>query len=283
MIFFFGKPFIYRKCDIQIHVYKINFFDTTNCFREHFRFTKESMLRLVELLKPNLQHQSRRGLPLTPLQQTCVAMSYFASATFQRTAGLLGGVKKTCAHTTIHRVTRAICLLARDYIQPPSVQQMQESADFFIEKYGLPYFSCGVDGTQVPLASKPIEADLPPGLNGQDFWCRHQCYSFNCQIVANHRHQIYSITARWAGSTHDSRIWRASSFKEWFEDISNTNRFLIAGDSAYPLSEKLMKPFFRPPPQSREASFNHKLSGLRTICTEDTIGKIFSFIHLYSF
>jgi hypothetical protein len=90
------------------------------------------MLQLVELIKLNLQRQSNRGVPLTPLQQTCVAMSYFASATFQRTAGLLGGVKKTCAHNTIHRVTRAICLLARDYIQPPNVQQMQESTDFFL-------------------------------------------------------------------------------------------------------------------------------------------------------
>jgi hypothetical protein len=49
------------------------------------------------------------------------------------------------------------------------------------------------------------------------------------------------------------------------------NAFSILGDSAYPISPQLMKPYFRPEdPQKRR--FNHKLSAIRTICTENVIG-----------
>ena len=47
--------------------------------------------------------------------------------------------------------------------------------------------------------------------------------------------------------------------------------FFITGDSAYPISPQLMKPYFRPEdPQKRR--FNYKLSAIRTICTENIIG-----------
>lgn len=108
------------------------------------------MLGLVDLLEPNLSFTSNREMPLSPQQQTCVAMSYLASSTFQRTAGLLAGVSKTCAHSTIHRVTRAIYHLAGNFIKVPSEDQMKETADFFMQKYGLPNFACGVDGTKFP-------------------------------------------------------------------------------------------------------------------------------------
>ena len=38
-------------------------------FQQNFRFTKDGMTQLVDLLEPHLIHHTGRGNPLTPLQQ----------------------------------------------------------------------------------------------------------------------------------------------------------------------------------------------------------------------
>ena len=70
-------------------------------------------------------------------------MTYYASGTFQRTAGFLAGVKKSCANQTIRRVTTAICQLAKETIKLPNRREMRATSDFFEEKYALPNFAMG--------------------------------------------------------------------------------------------------------------------------------------------
>jgi hypothetical protein len=48
-------------------------------------------------------------------------------------------------------------------------------------------------------------------------------------------------------------------------------KVLFLGDSAYPISRVLMKPYVQPC-NREQTNFNRKLSGIRTICTENTIG-----------
>jgi hypothetical protein len=61
-------------------------------------------------------------------------MSYFASATFQHTAGFIAGTQKSCAHDTILAVTDALCKTAPEIIKMPSKKRMQQSAEFFRQK-----------------------------------------------------------------------------------------------------------------------------------------------------
>ena len=87
------------------------------------------------------------------------------------------------------------------------------------------------------------------------------------QIISNETKKICNVVSRWAGSTHDARVWNNSNAKVWLEQ---QERFLMCGDSAYPISPKLLKPYFRPvDPQKKR--FNHLLSGIRTVCTENVI------------
>ena len=126
---------------------------------------------LVDEIGDQLCRPNERGLPLTPLQQICLAMTYYASGTFQRTAGFLSGVRKSCACKTIRRVTNALCQLAPEVIQMPTQSEMEVSAAHFEHRFGLPNFALGVDGTHVRLGLRPSEKDLPNGVNPQDFWC----------------------------------------------------------------------------------------------------------------
>jgi hypothetical protein len=44
-------------------------------------------------------------------------------------------------------------------------------------------------------------------------------------IVGNEEQVLYSIVARWAGSSHDNRVWWSSAAKDWIEHSG----FMVAG------------------------------------------------------
>lgn len=102
--------------------------------RRHYRLSKRGVLQLTGLLDDDLKFGSDRGSPLTPLQQVCLTLAYVGGGTFQHTAGLIGGVSKSCANITIHRVTEAICRISPDYIKMPTRTEMRESAQFFYSR-----------------------------------------------------------------------------------------------------------------------------------------------------
>lgn len=112
----------------------------------------------------NLSFETERGNPLTPLQQTCLTLTFLASGTFQRTAGYMAGVKKSCASVTVHRVTTAICQMAPFVIKLPTRVEMRRTADYFQARYGLPNFALGVDGTHIRLGVRPNKNEIPNGV-----------------------------------------------------------------------------------------------------------------------
>lgn len=79
---------------------------------------------------------------------------------------------------------------------------------------------------------------------------------------------LYDIDVGWPGSTHDARVWRRSQVKA---HIDQQRRFYIAGDSAYPMSEVLVKPYTAVESVNDRSMrlFNKRLSGIRTRTTEN--------------
>ena len=80
-------------------------------FGVRFRLRKDSVNILTDILKDNLQHQTRRGLPLTPVQQVLVNLRFYAKASFQQEIGDLFGISKYAVCKVIHRVSRVIALV----------------------------------------------------------------------------------------------------------------------------------------------------------------------------
>ncbi len=91
-------------------------------------------------------------------------------------------------------------------------------------------------------------------------------YGLNTQVVADSQCRIREVVS-WPGSTHDARIWRSSSTKALMEQ---QEQFFVLGDSAYPISRTLVKPYKNP--TGNQVPFNRALSGARTHLTENTIG-----------
>jgi hypothetical protein len=78
---------------------------------------------------------------------------------------------------------------------------------------------------------------------------------------------IHSIDVRLARKT---RVWRGSVVKQVMEAQTE---FCILSDNAYPMLRTLLKPFSRRKVTTPDhGCFNHKLSGMRTILTENPIG-----------
>ena len=76
-------------------------------FRFHFCLRKNWVNDHVTILEKDLQHQTRRGMPLTPMQQVLIALRFYATGTFQRVIGDLFGVSAFAACTAIHKVSKA--------------------------------------------------------------------------------------------------------------------------------------------------------------------------------
>jgi len=238
-------------------------------FYQHFRFSKENLLKVVDFIQEDLQFPNNRGLPLSPLQQVCLTLSYYTSGCYLRAAGYFIGVKRACACTTQKRVSSALCKKSHHLIKLPRPEELREAANDLCTQFGIPNCPLGVDGTHIRLENSPIQDDLPEGVHPQDFWCRKQFFSLNVQLIGDNRHLIRDLEAKWAGSTHDARVWKNSAAKVLLE---SQREFTVAADSAYPISRTILKPFRDPVPSQRHAKFNRALSGLRTICTENTIG-----------
>jgi hypothetical protein len=240
-------------------------------FQRTFRFTKQAVVVLVEMLHEQLNHVSNRGLPLSVEQQVLIALNYYAGGQFQRVTALCGGVSQPTVWRVIHRVSHAICMHKAQHMRMPTEEQMHATAQRMLERFHLPRFAFAVDGMMVRFDVAP--RDIPDNTRLQEYWCRKGFFALNCQMVCNDQGLILDLDCDWPGSTHDARIWAWSDVRQYLESVEGFF-FFVAGDSAYPISPILMKPY-----PNRDAGqdasmrlFNSRLSGLRTVMSENVFG-----------
>lgn len=142
--------------------------------------------------------------------------------------------------------------------------------DEFEESYGIPQIMGAIDGCH-------IEINAPPD-NHEDYFNRKQHYSVNLQGIVDANLKFIHATVGYPGSIHDARVLiRLSGLYDIAQNeqilsgpTCNINgietRPLLAGDSAYPLTSWLVKPYLdrgRLTPEKRK--FNLKLSALRCV------------------
>jgi hypothetical protein len=237
-------------------------------FRQHFRFSKDSVDRLTQMLYEDLSFETNRGLPVPPFQQVCIALNHYAGGHFQRISAWCAGISQNGARLCLIRVTDALIKRKSEFIFMPNVDKMLDTAQRMYDKFKLPRFAYAVDGVQMRFSDAPRK--IPENKTTQMFWCRKQYYAINTQVVGNDRF-IYDVDCGWPGSTHDARIWNRSEVRRIVEE---QRRFIMAGDSGYPISENLMKPY--PTNESsqdrRKRLFNRRISGLRTMMSECLFG-----------
>lgn len=122
-----------------------------------------------------------------------------------------------------------------------------------------------------------------PTDNHEDYFNRKQHYSVYLQAIVDSNLKFIHVTVGYPGSINDPRVLRLSGLYELEENeqilsgptrnINGTEiRPLLAGDSAYPLTNWLVKPYpgrGRLTPEQR--NFNVKFSALRSECSGTSI------------
>ena len=209
-------------------------------FKSHFRFDKQSVVRLVDEL--GLHRENNRGLPINPQQALCICLCHLAGGHYQRISALcIGNVSKSTAHYAIKDVRSRILQLKSTYMKMPTRQEREETAAYVLEKYKLPGFAYGIDGMLVKFEQLPRGIPVGAGYPvAQSFWTRKACPGIPAPTLGNERHLILAVDKDWQGSAHDAVIWEHSLFKTIVEE---NREHLVAGDSAFPISDVLIKPY----------------------------------------
>ena len=233
-------------------------------FRLQFRFSKDSVDNLVDLVTPHFPQDDRRHV-LTPLQNVLVTLSSLAGDEFQRTSALLTWCCQKTVSNCVTRTFNALEALKPDFVYLPTQSEMQDSANEIRERFNLDTFPYGIDCVHMIFREKPrnIVGDNAPAR----FYNRKGRYSLNVQVIGDAFHRIRDIDVRYPGCAHDSTIWNYSSARNHLM----RQPYHLAGDAGYPLSETLIKPFAEPT-TSRKRLFNHHLSQACVVMTEDLFG-----------
>lgn len=79
-----------------------------NVLIERYRFSREGIIYLTNLLDPYVKSSTRRSRALTTAQTVCIALRFFASGTFLYTVGDAENIGKSAVCRAIRKVYLAL-------------------------------------------------------------------------------------------------------------------------------------------------------------------------------
>ena len=88
--------------------------------RVRYRFRRESILFITNLVAGDISRNTRRNHALTPLQQVLIALRFYASGSFLQVIGDTFGVDKLTVSRVITDVSRALIVKQPRFIKWPS-------------------------------------------------------------------------------------------------------------------------------------------------------------------
>jgi DDE superfamily endonuclease len=212
-------------------------------FLFHFRMSRECFWELVSLLKnhPNFNRvdgDSRGSCPRPAEQQLLVLLKYFGSdgnsaSSFNIGAffGISYGNVKSCRLSALQAL---LTLEDRTYFWPDS-EERKQIANRIREAYLFPNCVGLIDGTLLPLATRPL-------LHGENYLSRKRFYAIVMLVVCDDQSRILYYHVGWPGSVHDNRVWRTCKLFKNCAVMFSPREYLL-GDSAFTASDILIPPF----------------------------------------
>ncbi|GBP36386.1 Putative nuclease HARBI1 [Eumeta japonica] len=229
-------------------------------FQKRYRFDKNTVIFINEIISPDLAPVSNRKCTLSVLEQLFITLRFYATGTFQIVVGDDINVHKTTVSRVVFKVSKEIAKLARNYIAMPTSRELREVKAHFYSLAGFPNVIGCVDGTHIPIQScGGDEAEL--------FRNRKGYFSINVQVVCDANLLIRDIDARWHGSAHDSTVYHNSFLRARLDNNEIDGHLL--GDSAYPCGRYMMTPILN------TSTNAERLYNVAQIKTRNTIERTF--------
>lgn len=226
-------------------------------FVRRFRLSKQSALKVLELIEASLEFPSDKNDSVAPINQLLLALRYYATGATQIAAADFSGVSEPTANRIIHRVSIAIALLYDQHIFFPRNNHEREKTMLgFYNIARFPRVLGAIDCTHIKICS-------PGGEEAERFRNRKNYFSLNCQAICNANLEFLDLVARWPGSAHDTTIFDHSVQRGYFEAERHGRDMLLVGDGGYPSRKYLMPPLQDPDPNIREEQLYNE-SQIRT-------------------
>ena len=205
-------------------------------FIYRYRLDKNSVLWLLNHLGNQLDIVPK-NISVPPIIQLLVTLQFFGSGSFLRNLGDIFGLHISTVSRIVHRCSRAIASLHRQFICFPVDDDIQKIQQEFYAIAGLPGIVGAIDCTHIPIL-------CPSKDQGELFRNRKGYFSINVQVIGDAKLKINNIVVRWPGSAHDSRIFDNSEICARFERDEIDG--VLLGDNGYPLRRYLMTPLLHP-------------------------------------
>jgi hypothetical protein len=233
-------------------------------FKKVLRMLPETFKSLVNLIKNHLIFQSNNLKQQAPVE--------LQLAVFLRRLGSRNDIFSICSNYGIaegtvilfcKRVMKAIISYKTNYVKWPTGQAREFVHKGFEAIGGIEDIIGSIDGTHFILQNAPTK-------DKEVYFTRKKRYALQCQGIVDHRGIFINYDVGWPGSVHDAKVYRNSYFYSNRSSLIKENDFLI-GDSAYPLSPFLIKPYNKP--NNEQKRFNKIFSSHR-IVVEHSFGRL---------
>ncbi|XP_052219114.1 putative nuclease HARBI1 [Dreissena polymorpha] len=215
--------------------------------RRRYRFSAQSLDRLVDLLDPILRRQTRRNRSLSTRQQILITLRFLATGNFLQVIGDTFGVDIATVSRVITAVVDAFFGLKDRFIKFPTSDEdrCRATNDFFRVREFPSVIGC-IDGTHIRLLS-PGQPDEAAYVN------RKHYHSINVHATCDRDGNFTSMNACWPGSCHDAHVFRMSNVGRHLDaNHQDPGRGWLLGDSGYPCRPFLMTPILHPRNEAEE-------------------------------
>lgn len=223
-------------------------------FQTRFRFTKETVLHILEIIGPEIERRTRRSHPVPAIIQLLVTLRFYATGSFQKVLADHIDISQPTVCRIIPRVTNAIAALRPDYIKmPTTLEERRRTMARFHAIRGFPCVIGAIDCTHIKIQS-------PGGPFAELYRNRKGWFSYNVQAVCDADLKFTNLIARRPGSVHDSTIFNDSPLRIEFENGDYPDCYLL-GDSGYPCKPFLLTPLNNP---NTPAGQNYNVAHIET-------------------
>ncbi|KAF2889815.1 hypothetical protein ILUMI_16358, partial [Ignelater luminosus] len=198
---------------------RVNFAQITDLQQclEKFRMCAEAIEYVLQVIGGDLQHNTERNRALTPQQQLLTALHWLGNGAQYHGVADMHGLHKSTVQRCVQNVCQKIVTkLFPEEIRWPTGEALASLSQQFMTVAGFPRIAGCIDGSLILIDS--------PKLNEKAYVDRNEDHSLNVMAVCGPNCEFFDITARWSGSTQDSRIMKRSSLFTQWEIIGHLSR-----------------------------------------------------------
>jgi hypothetical protein len=236
-------------------------------FQRFFRMSREAFGFLLRLIQDDPVFYNESTCPQAPVEKQLHVFLYYLGSSSDAGSwmhiGKAFGIGEGTVGDYVTRVMTAI-LNHEDCIvtwPEPGTQAYKDMMDKHFINYGFPGCAGFLDGCHVSLIRRPYSR------KHKSYYTRKNEYAINFTAVVDSDTRILYQHIGHVGSAHDSTIFRDTNLYQHPELFFHHESAYLIGDSAYRLTNYLVKPFTHPQliedETGQRRQFNKRLSSAR--------------------